>query len=66
MFRLERPIKGTHGGRATPMRQCLSLDSSALHPPSTGLPYGIGGSGKGATPQIDGSQGGRGGVGIRN
>jgi hypothetical protein len=40
--------------------------SSALYPPSSVLPYGIGrGPGTGATPQMADAHGGRGGVGMR-
>jgi hypothetical protein len=42
-----------------------SLGSSAVPPPSRVWPYGIGGLGTGATPQISGAQGGSSGVGMR-
>src|SRR5439155_17610100 len=52
------------GGRVRdPPCVYVSLGASALHPPS--CCYGMGGLGKGKTPQTAAAQGGSGGVGIR-
>ena len=58
-------MQETYGGRPTPIRSC-TFRLVGLDPPFRVFPYGIGGFGRGGTPQNPDAQGGRGGVGIRN